>query len=57
MLPWNERYCKSFVECQKTKDANMIHNETTVRFKSAPQKTKKIVFPEKAEESTERSKP
>lgn len=52
MLPWNERYCKSFVEFQKPKDANMIHNETTVQIKSAPQKTKKTVFPETAEKST-----
>ena len=49
MLPWNKRYCKSFVECQKPKDENMVHNETTVQIKSAPQKTKKTVFPETAE--------
>ena len=44
-------------EFPKTKDENMVCNKTTVQLKSAPQKTKKIEFPETAEESTERSKP
>ena len=39
-------------EFQKSKDGNAVRSKTTVWLKSAPQKTKKTVFPETAEKST-----